>query len=123
VSAKSGRHVAAHAISNPESVRLMVVRFMGIQRHKKYPLHYCVRSAGLSGKPIECLLLNSKWQAANDPDSDEESTEDLRFRCDGRFASDRRRSSPWLRVAGIPVRSMPEMSQNPARNSLPDRWK
>jgi hypothetical protein len=66
---------------------------MEIQRHKRYPLDYCVRSVGLSGKPIECLLLHSKWQAANDPDSDEEPTEDHHFRYDGRFASDRWRRS------------------------------
>ncbi len=44
-------------------------------------------------------MLNSAWQAAHDPDSDEEPTEDLRYRYAGKFVANPKAAGKWQAIA------------------------
>jgi hypothetical protein len=46
-------------------------------------------------------MLSSVWQAAHDPDSDEEPAEDLRYRYDGKFVSNPKLIGTWGAIATV----------------------
>jgi hypothetical protein len=67
-------------------------------------------------------MLSSEWQAAHDPDSDEQPTEDLRFRYDGKFTANEKIVGKWktIKVVASAAEFDPKAKNNPERPLIKD---